>query len=506
MSAALESSARPAARPRSGAWCYALPLLLGLLAITGRSFWIDECVTAEYVSQPTIGGWWHDLQTTDYAEAQMPFYLGYLWLWEKAFGHGEGSLRVAALPWFIVGVGLLLHVLRRSGRVGIAAAAMIAGSAFVWYYLNEARLYAMQFGAACAVAASLVALAQSTPAGDEPQLRWLRVLLASLVVLSGISIIGMLWAGAAVLMVVACVTPATLWRQVRRAPGSVLLWVAVSLALAAFYIASVARGARASSLATTNVQTILYVGYELLGFTGLGPGRDALREQGAHALGAHLPMLGLFGLLSASLAVTGVVAAWKALGTRRALWVGFALSLPTLFLLGTGVLRHFRVLGRHFTPLLVVVLLVLALGAAWWWRRGWVGRALVMAYLAVALCSSAQVRWAPRHFKDDYRRAAALGRQALEEGKRVWWAAAPQGAAYYGMPLTDQPGERRGAFAIFGQPAEVLRSLEPPELIVLTRPDIYDHQGGLAAVMGQEAYLEVTNFAGFEIWAAETKP
>jgi len=481
-------------------WCFALPLLLGLLAITGRSFWIDECVTAEYVSQPTLAEWWHDLQTTDFAEAQMPLYLGYLWVWEKLFGHGEWSLRVAALPWFTAGAGLLIFVMRRFGPAGVFSMATILSSAFVWYYLNEARLYSMQFGAACAVTAALIALARSGRLQDGFESRWLKVLLLSLAVLSGISIIGMLWAGAAVLILAACPSPHVLWNRVRNSPLSVALWVLCSLALAGYYLASVARGARASSLATTNLQTIIYVGYELLGFTGLGPGRDALREQGVHALGAHLPMLGLFALLTTMVAAAGVIATWRTAGRLRLLWIGFALSLPTLFLLATGVLRHFRVLGRHFTPLLVALLLVLALGAAWLWGRGRIGRILVLGYLAVALCSSAQVRLAPRHFKDDYRTAAGLGQRALKEGQRVWWAAAPQGAAYYGMSVTDQPGENDRAYGIFGQPAEVLGGLEPPDLIVLSRPDIYDHQGGLAVVLNEGSYQAMTNFAGFTVW------
>ncbi|MCU0770672.1 MAG: hypothetical protein MUE94_02730 [Verrucomicrobia bacterium] len=519
---------------RAPAWlCFLLPLALAWLAITGRSFWIDECVTAEYVSQLTLSEWRHDLLATDYAEAQTPFYLLYLWGWEKLFGQGEWSLRVAALPWFVVGVGLFLTALRPCGRLGWAAMAVTISSAFVWYYLNEARLYSMQLGTACAVVACLVQLARmealnramrqkpqdstSVPGiGVEPegegQARrdplprerrkrwWFRAFLFGTLVLSGISIIGMLWAGAAVLAFGVIFSAAGAWTRIKSCTATILLWSVGMSWLAGYYLSTVLRGARASSLATTTPQTVVFVGYELLGFTGLGPGRDALREQGVRALATHLPLLTLFGLLLGIVLAAGFAAIWRSDWRKRAVGIGACVSLPALFLLATGVLRHFRVLGRHCTPLLVVVLLVLAMGMAWLWRRGRWGRITAALYLALALLSAIQVRWATRHRKDDYRAAAAFSRSALAAGQSVWWAAAPQGAAYYGLPLTDDPQEAGSAYAIFGQSAEALANMDPPDLVVGSRPDIYDYRGGLADQLSRGGFSVSTNFSGFKVW------
>jgi hypothetical protein len=117
-------------------WWLLPPLFMGLLSINGSSFWIDECMTARFVSQPTLAGWWNDMATTDYPEAQMPLYLFYLWGWDKLFGHGELSLRLAALPWFAPGVAVFLYSLRGFGSRGAAILLVTCSSAFLWYYLN----------------------------------------------------------------------------------------------------------------------------------------------------------------------------------------------------------------------------------------------------------------------------------------------------------------------------------------------------------------------------------
>ncbi len=500
---------KPTAQPSSSrnagscpAWlCFLIPALLGMLAITGRSFWIDECVTVQFVSQPTFAEWSHDLLSTRIAEAQMPLYLAYLWGWDKVLGHGEWSLRMAALPWFIAGVGLFLYALRGLGRWGWPAVAVTVGSAFVWYYLDEARRYAMVFSAACAVVASLVMLSRQESSRDAAGQSWFRIFLASIVVMSGISILGMLWSGAATLILVLILPRPWLWQRIKSSPWMTGAWVVVLSGLAAYYVSTVLRGARGSDMATTNLQTAAYVGYELLGFTGLGPGRDALREQGFRALGAYAPWLGLYAMATLMVVAAALVSIWKSPWRMRALYIAGVLSLPAAFLLATGVMRHWRVLGRHFSPLLAVLLLVLAIGVANLWRGGRLGRIMATLYLVLALCSAAQVRLAARHHKDDYRAAAALARQALADGDRVWWVAAMEGADYYGLPYSARSPQPDEAYAVFGQPPKELAALPSPDLIVLSRPDIYDHQGGVAAVLSHGGYSQRTNLAGFKIWA-----
>src|SRR6266581_3044363 len=107
-----------------------------------------------------------------YPEVQMPLYLFYLWGWDKLCGHSEWSLRLAALPWFVPGVAVFLYSLRRVGNRGVAIILVTGSNAFLWYYLNEARLYAMQAGVSCLIFAALATLYQGQSLPQKSSRPW----------------------------------------------------------------------------------------------------------------------------------------------------------------------------------------------------------------------------------------------------------------------------------------------------------------------------------------------
>ena len=75
-----------------------------LLALSKRSLWIDEAATAVQAMQPDLARWWQLLVEEKTAHLQMPFYMLYIWGYEKAFGSSEWALRLANAPWFIASV------------------------------------------------------------------------------------------------------------------------------------------------------------------------------------------------------------------------------------------------------------------------------------------------------------------------------------------------------------------------------------------------------------------
>jgi hypothetical protein len=66
--------------------------------------------------------------------------------------------------------------------------------------------------------------------------------------------------------------------------------------------------------------------------------------------------------------------------------VGLALivAAPALVILAAGFAMHFRVLGRHFAPLLPVVVLLLGMGVVAAWRNR-AGKILVIGFFALSL-------------------------------------------------------------------------------------------------------------------------
>ena len=311
-------------------------MVVACVAISGRSLWIDEACTATKAVPPTLDGWWQALSQDRSADAQMPLYMLYVWGWARLFGTSEWSLHAANVPWFIAGAVAFILAFPSSDRRCVTATCVVLLSPFAWYYLDEARPYTMQLGAALLIVTSLMRLTSSLAVDSggnlqpststlqhpaSPQTRpvgcsmlavgcwvfsptpgpYVALFLFGLVVLSGSNLLGMLWAGAALAAMPALLS---LRRTMSLARRFWYLWLAAGGLLgvfAGYYLWTLSLGARASASATTTWGSVCFVGYELLGFAGLGPGRLELRTAYLAVLRPYLPWLALYGVAIAIL-------------------------------------------------------------------------------------------------------------------------------------------------------------------------------------------------------------
>jgi hypothetical protein len=237
----------------------------------------------------------------------------------------------------------------------------------------------------------------------------------------------------------------------------------------------------------TDAKNLGFIFYELFGFGGLGPGRLEIRGNGLESFRPYFLGLAVYAMVLVPVVVSGwrqilkLVPAWTVLFS--VLFFGGVL----VFLSLAGVVTHFRLLGRHCTPLLVLVVYLLALGVVrlWssphWWAKGW-----VVLFVGLSLASSLSLRFAPRHEKDNYRSAAAIARQALQHGKTVWWNADDRGAAYYQVPLATNGVAEDGRALVLANPSrEMLRAAARPDVIIASRRDVFDAGGALAELVAQ---------------------
>ena len=511
-------------------------VVVGCVAISGRSLWIDEACTASKAVPPTLDGWYQAIsqdRSSASADLQMPLYMFYVWGWARLFGSNELSLHSANLPWFIAGAVAFILAFPPGDRRRNTAACVVLLCPFAWYYLDEARPYAMQLGAALLIAGSLVRLTGSqasaqniqhptpniqhpinAPPADVgcwmlgvgcwmfPAKPWvhLATFLLGLVVLCGSSLLGMLW-GTAALAAMAVLL--SLRVAVGLARRYWYLWLgagALLLVFAGYYLWTLSLGARASGSATTNLGSVCFVAYELLGFAGLGPGRLELRTGGLAALRPHLIWLALYGLAIATLIGAAVLQELRARNYRH-LVLALCCCVPPAFILTVGCVAHFRVLGRHFAPIVPVLLLLLASGLAWLWSRpSALARVVAVAFCGLSLLSCLSLRFAPRHEKDNYRAAAAWARTALSKGQSVWWNAASVGAEYYDVPLTTDSASGGAALLVLNPTRETLDRLPLPQVVIASKPDLYDGQSAVAGLLHEQRFQPVGKFNAFVIW------
>lgn len=472
---------------------------IGLLACSSDSLWIDEAWVGLLASQKTLGSWWYSLREVSGSTLQMPLYAFYIWAWEKFAGHSEWALRAANIPWFCLSQCALVIALRHRRHARWIAPLLAAANPFLWFYLNEARPYIMQYAAAAVVCSVLARTAEDASFGGRPAALW--ILGGGLIVLSASSLLGVVWAAFA---------GVAWWYLVqghlaKLRERKVLLpaaFCAISLlGLAGYYYWTIRIGARASATGRSGPWNVVYVAYELLVLAGLGPGRLQIRD---HGLTAFTDLRGvLVPLTSASALFVGLLVYAARITPknqyRRAAIAGCVYAIPPAMLLfALGFMHNFRVLGRHFTPFLPIIIGLFTVAVAnVWFRSRRLGIAFFSALIVFWLTSSFSLRFGERHRKDDYRGAAFTAREALSQGHQIWWAADLGGARYYGLPVTPSTV----AFTpVLNASTEALTKLPPPDMVISSKADLYDANGALAAYLAAGKFQVVRKLPAFTIW------
>jgi hypothetical protein len=469
------------------------------VAINSQSLWIDEIYTALKAQQNSLPKWWHELLRAGGSDVQMPLYMLWIWVCEKIFGSGEIALRAVNLFWILPGVFALWLALARMPQLRLAVFLVAVFNPFLWYYLDEARPYAMQIGASLFLAAAICRWSEKTFSPATRELFWVGGFVAALVALSGASMLGMIWAGAAILAAIFLTPKERLFKLAR---NFILVWLAAVALLAAlgfYYLWTLHAGVRASDAATTDWRNVAFIGYELLGFAGLGPGRSEIRDGGLQVFKPFALQLGIFAALVLALIFFAIRNAIQNFPRKKILGLAVIVAVPAVFILAAGFAMHFRVLGRHFAPLLAPVVFLLGFGASAAWRSV-NGKILVLGFFALCLASGLSLRFATRQAKDDYRDAAGFGRAALAHGQTVWWNADANAPTYYQLPLTTNFAGSGKAVLIINQPADFFMTNVPAEIIISSRADLYDPHGTLANFLAQKNYHKTAVLPAFVIW------
>jgi hypothetical protein len=326
-----------------------------------------------------------------------------------------------------------------------------------------------------------------------------------LIVLSGSNLLGQLWAGAAIASSLFVFG----WKRTKLIAGkNLLLCVLTSVILIGigiYYLWTLQSGSRATSVGKTDAKNFFYIAYELFGFNGLGPGRLDIRDNGLRAFRPYAIWLAGYAIFLSPVFFAGVRDITRSIPKR--VW-GFALLFfggTAAFLSMVGISSQFRILGRHFSPLLVFVICLLGFGIAKLWSLNRYGKVWVICFLTLSLVSGLSLRFASRHEKDDYRGAAAIARAALANGKTVWWNANQRAAGYYHVATSTN--DNRDSARFFANPTSVdLQNAVMPDVVIASKPDVYDAAGAVSNFLHEQNFENVTNLNAFTIWQRTTQP
>jgi len=475
--------------------------LILLPSISRQSLGLEESQTWNYARLHSPSESWATLQSDQNIEAQMPLAMIAASGWSEVFGTDEWAMRSINLLWLAVALAALTLVAREASMPWLPL--LFAIQPFVWYSMDSARPQLMQMaGGALLLAGTLKLLNGSN--------RWLKIALllsAGSLILCGTNIFGVV----PLIVLLTLLLGTAAWRNLLVARESkifLFLTGGLLMLIGVYYLSTLIRGAGGVKLWSVTPLNLLAVVYEFLGFTGLGPSRQELREilRGAvpaTELWSHLPG---WICLAGAYALVGIAAAKSWLtrvecGPRKPpfrLWA-FCALVPVLsgfllFCLATAYGIPFW--GQHLAGTLPFSVTTLAVLIHWstqgLWRRA--GRLASLLVIGLLLLSSGLIRGLPRHKHDDYRGAARAVLALSTRESVIWWVAGEAGGKYYGLTFVKEgPG-------IVHSPNRTVAPASLPEALVISRPENFDSLGIAGDLIRSGSYQEVAKLQAFEVW------
>lgn len=485
-------------------------VLLAALMPSGESLWIDETSTVRFAGQATLSDLAGLFRAERGSEVQMPLGMLAFWGWQKLAGSSEWALRALNIGWTLLAAWALFLTGKRL-RLPLLPLWFIV-QPFLWFYANEARPYVMQIAGSAWLLYGMITAVQTRASGSS----WAASFLLGALLLAGASLLGAVPLFSAIVL-----TGGGLLLLRARPSRSALLILGLGVLLLAplglYYLHTLKQGAGGSKIWTVGGVNAAFAGYELTGFSGLGPGRLEIREVARSGTAALLGVLKPFGPGLAALAFLYAV-----LGVRlknvfppaRSPAIALTLlhaGLTVALLAGAALLVKFPFWGRHLAPALPCVA-VLAAWCADRFVRDYSGsplaRLVPALLVALLLASSLSLRFSERHRKDDYRQAVRLANDALRAGLQIGWAADEVTARYYQAPFDAPRGPGRLYALHAAQPGLFEADLAgpAPDLVILSKHDLFDPQGRLEAWLRDHRYEPHARLHGFVVWAKPTQP
>jgi len=494
-------------------WLF-LGILLLPLMLTNQSLWLDEGCTAMYAIQSDLQSWWHYLRTDTYSDCQMPLSMLVAWITAHTFGIQEWELRAINLLWG----GLTLIALFRVGkRIHLPwLPALLAIQPYFWFYTNEARPYSLEIAIGAWILAGFVEFLNSEAAGKS----WAWILAATGVCLCYTTMLAPPTLGA-VLLTGGLIAWKYQWKISRKSFLILAAGTIATLPAAIYYVSTLARGSGGAQIWKVDAKFFGYVIYELTGMTGIGPAVEKIRElaksHNIHAAfaqyGPQLALTGFCFLLLGTILILGLRNRQNWNKISAGILIVVVLVSSVFLLVGLAVQKAFW--ARHFAPIFpfYVALLGISISGILTSRKPY-AKPLILLFISLLIFSTLNLRWSDRHRKEDYRFAAQLAHQALDAKKSVWWIAAPFNAEYYQLKCAFYHPVEGKVFSpcspckkLSQEPPEALpvdlTKVPQPDLIILSKPDVFDSFGQIQAIIRDGGYKQSGSAQAFTFWTRQ---
>lgn len=411
--------------------------ITAIIPITSYSLWIDESSTAFFASQNTFNELNTTLLSASSSEIQMPGYIYYMWAWVKIFGHNEFILRLSNLP-FIILLLLVLFNAPFTGRLKIIFATLVVFSPFVWYNLNEARCTIPVFSLG---AIAIISLAQYFEGTGRFKKKAIWMFSASVVLGVVFNMLFLLFIPIIALLFLSQIIHYRIkFRKIFSDWLMGFIVMLISIVLLAFYYFWTIDQGKGGFKETPGIMNLVFLLYEHLGFSGIGPPRNILRESfSLEVVKPYLPFLVLFTLFYLLLFVYIFKYYRKHNKVVHIIFDSYLITyiFGVIFFSIVCFIFDFRFLGRHGAFLLPIFLFFLAkviddiinVQATIWLKI------LILLLFSFTLISDINTRFKSAYKKENNREAALMAIKSADVDGAIIWNGFERLAAYYGLDI-----------------------------------------------------------------------
>ena len=465
------------------------------LMIAPQSFWMDEIGTYHMISSPSLGPVFHNLAEDRSSDSEMPLFMVLAWGWKSLVGTGETALRSFNMLWFGV-IVLCLWRIRKAG-FGWFLIPWTLLHPLLWYYMSEFRPYLMLMAGGFLLLVSALLLGQAEKG-------WLAWFTCASLVLAGANLLGAV-ALFSFLPVLVLNRDFAL-KSLR--PALAAFNLSFLALFGGYYAFKLVQGAGGGKHWHVGISNLAFSFYELLGFSGLGPGRSEMRSAALQGLRQvwvlarpHLALLAALAVLY--LFLLGI--AWRKrsrLGSPFIRANNYFMLLGVLSLAALAAAFKWPFWGRHLSFLLPFLLFNLA-EVPHQATSPKTGVLLTAGFLFLFMASDFNLRFNPAYGREDCRGAVQAAQQEYQRGGTVWWVA-PSTSDYYGIhdrygkPVVPDATPR--VRFIENATAEELRGYERPTLVVVGSAEITDKTQAVSDFLASNAYRESDGLVSFELW------
>lgn len=475
------------------ALCFIIPSNSGLET--------DEVLTAYFARIKTFPELYHIATTCGGSDRQMPLTLFLDFAYEKLAGDSERALRSINIFWGLITITSFYFIGRRLKMEWLPL--LMTVQPFYWYYMDQARPYAMLISLTSVVLYTVVC-------GIQDKGKWtnrnLVIFFVAGFLLSAASMMGFL--GYIPLFLVAFWS---MWRA-KTKPGTIG-WIVIAVGLTllfglGLYYLSTLGVSGGAKVHKPGIANILFPLHEFLGFSGLSPERFQLRLLGmagiSHAVLGLVSYLPLILPLLLSYAVIGICFLRGKKEPRLhqlTLLSGGLMVAIFLMILAPAFAVKFPVWGRHLSSAFPCYVLMLGL-VIQQCPKSWPTKAAMGVLFLFLLISSCRLRFDSEYQREDFRSVSRFTNERLENKESVWWYVDGMSSGYYPIPFTGDPREQGKALHIGGNfldSTDVTISSSPaPDWIVISlRLNTPDY---LSQYIERNHYIPAPGYVGFLIY------